>query len=259
MPIHFVYNEYIKAPIVQTIGAFCIFALNLTTMRYNWILFDADNTLLDFTGASKMAFAEAVKQLDIPHSKDLFDKYKKANHIVWTELENGTIDAITLRKKRFELFLKDIEMDRDPVLFNRLYLDNLVEHSGLLSGARQLLNHLHGKTKLGLITNGLKEVQRPRLAHTKIDHYFDVIVISDEIGVSKPDRAYFDYTFKEMGLPPKENVLVVGDNLNSDIKGGMDYGLDTCWFNPHAQTNESGIAPTHHAQDFDEILKILEL
>ncbi len=225
-------------------------------MPYNWILFDADNTLLDFTSASKKAFAEAIRQLGIPSRPNLFDRYKKANHIVWTEFENGLIDAITLRKKRFELFLKDIQIERDPALFNQKYLDNLVEHSEMLTGARQLLDHLHGKTKLGLITNGLKEVQRPRLAHTQIDHYFDVIVVSDEIGVSKPDNAYFDYVFKEMGHPPKKNVLIVGDNLNSDIKGGVDYDVDTCWFNPEKLPNESGIIPTHHAHGFDDIMEI---
>ena len=236
---------------------FLYFYHKSNNMSYNWILFDADNTLLDFTGASKMAFSDAIKQLDIPPSPNLFDRYKKVNHIVWTELENGKINAVTLRKRRFELFLQDIEVNRDPVLFNQLYLENLVAHSKMLPGARQLLHHLHGKTKLGLITNGLKEVQRPRLAHTQIDHFFDVIVVSDEIGVSKPDTAYFEYVFNEMGHPPKESVIVVGDNLNSDIKGGVDYGVDTCWFNPNNQPNESDIAPTHHAQDFDKILKIL--
>jgi len=226
-------------------------------MPYNWILFDADNTLLDFTGASKKAFAQAVAQLEIPNHPNLFSRYKKANHIVWTEFENGQIDAITLRKKRFKLFLEDIEVDRDPVLFNQLYLAHLVEHSELLPGARQLLDHLHGKTKLGLITNGLKEVQRPRLAHTQMDHYFDVIVVSDEIGVSKPDPAYFDYVFREMELPPKQDVLIVGDNLNSDIKGGVDYGVDTCWYNPEGLPNESGITPTHLACDFAGVLEIL--
>ncbi len=226
-------------------------------MPYSWILFDADNTLLDFTSASKKAFAQAVTKLKIPNRPNLFSRYKKANHLVWTAFENGQIDAITLRKKRFELFLEDIEVDRDPVLFNQLYLDNLVEHSELLPGARQLLDHLHGKIKLGLITNGLKEVQRPRLTHTRTDHYFDVIVVSDEIGLAKPDAAYFDYVFKEMGLPPKKKVLIVGDNLHSDIKGGVNYGVDTCWYNPDGQPNESGITPTHHAQNFDQMLEII--
>ena len=225
-------------------------------MNYDWILFDADNTLLDFTGASKMAFAQAVATLEIPSHPELFNTYKKVNHIVWTELENGEIDAIALRKRRFELFLKEIDIQRDPVLFNQLYLGNLVEYTELLDGAKELLDHLHGKTKLGLITNGLKEVQRPRLAHTQIDHFFDVIVVSDEIGVSKPDRAYFDYVFKEMGQPAKEKVLVVGDNLNSDIKGGVDYGVDTCWFNPARHPNNTNIQPSYHAQNFMEILNL---
>ncbi len=226
-------------------------------MPYHWILFDADNTLLDFTGASRKAFAQAINELHIPHHPDLFARYKRVNHIVWTELEKGQIDAVTLRKKRFELFLQDIKIDRDPVLFNKLYLDNLVQHSELLHGARPLLDHLHGKTKLALITNGLKEVQRPRLKHTGIDQYFDVIVVSDEIGKSKPHPDYFDHVFQEMRFPDKKKVLVIGDNLHSDIKGGMDYGIDTCWFNPDGQVNATDIQPTFQAKNFEEIQAVV--
>ncbi len=223
-------------------------------MKYDWILFDADNTLMDFTKASEKAFAQALQNLNIPKKPDYFSRYKKVNHEVWTAFEKGEIDASTLRSKRFELFLIDIQIERDPRLFNTFYLNNLVEHTTLYEGALGMLEYLKGKTKLGLITNGLKEVQRPRLHHTGIYHLFDSIVVSDEIGVAKPDPAYFDYAFREMNHPPKEKVLVVGDNLHSDIKGGINYGLDTCWFNPDKQENTTAIFPTFMAQSFAEVL-----
>ncbi len=227
-------------------------------MKYEWILFDADNTLLDFTKASEKAFAKALQNMDIPHQVDYFSRYKKANHVVWTAFENGEIEAITLRSKRFELFLTDIQIERDPALFNTHYLNNLVAHTTLYKGALNMLDGLKDKTKLGLITNGLKEVQRPRLRHTGIYHLFDTIVVSDEIGVAKPNPAYFDYVFREMNYPPKEKVLVVGDNLLSDIKGGINYGTDTCWFNPENKENTTPFSPTFVARNFEEILKGLK-
>ncbi len=223
-------------------------------MPYQWILFDADNTLLDFTGASQKAFAQASQLLEIPAQPDHFQRYKQANHIVWAALEKGQIDTVTLRKKRFELYLKDIQVDRDPVLFNKLYLDNLVRFSELLAGADSLLQHFHGRVKLGLITNGLKEVQRPRLDHTGITKYFDVIVVSDEIGLAKPDPAYFDHAFQLMNKPNKKDVLIVGDNLMSDIKGGVDYQTDTCWYNPSGKPNDTDIIPTLQINQLEELI-----
>jgi HAD superfamily hydrolase (TIGR01509 family) len=112
---------------------------------------------------------------------------------------------------------------------------------------------------LALITNGLKQVQRSRLAQSSIGKYFEVVLISDELGVAKPHPDIFTVAFKAMGNPEKEHVLIIGDSLSSDIKGGSDYGIDTCWFNPHGKQPDAGIKITYEIQSLPQILTILNV
>ena len=106
---------------------------------------------------------------------------------------------------------------------------------------------------MALVTNGLKVVQRPRIAKSQTGHYFQAIVVSEEIGASKPGRTFFDYTFQQIGHPPKSEVLIVGDSLNSDIQGGNNFGIDTCWYNPAKKYNESAIKPTFEIQSLQHL------
>ena len=106
------------------------------------------------------------------------------------------------------------------------------EGTDLIEGAQETVQALHGRAGLVLITNGLKEVQTARLAKSGIGVYFAHVVISEEVGAAKPDRVIFDAAFDKMRRPRKEEVLIIGDGLSSDIQGGHDYGIDTCWFNP---------------------------
>src|SRR5690606_6102209 len=112
-----------------------------------------------------------------------------------------------------------------------------------IPGARELLEQLYGKVRLGIITNGLTEVQRPRLESTGIAALCQVIVVSGEINLMKPQHAFFDHTHTLMGRPDKKAVLVVGDSLTADIAGGRDYGFQTCWYNPGQVLHDTGIRP----------------
>lgn len=208
-------------------------------MKYDWILFDFDRTLADFTETSKMAFSSAFKFFGLKETEGHYAVYEQHNKDVWTDFEDGNIDALTLRRKRFDdFFLVAGIKGIDGLDFNAIYMEKLVEHSFLLDGAMDLLQHLHGKVKMGIITNGLKEAQRPRIKLLGIEHFFDVIVVSDEIGVSKPSKAYFDYALELCGLPERHRVLIVGDSLKSDIKGGISSGLPTCWCNLFGMENQ---------------------
>lgn len=213
-------------------------------MKYDWLLFDLDNTLMDFDEASIIAFQQTLLASNIPSQPHYYKLYKKVNHKVWQSYERKEITAIELRSRRFKLFLKEIGKTGDAKQMNATYLSQIVKHSKVLEGTRELLESLVKNYNLAIITNGLKEVQRPRLALTKIDHYFDAIIVSDEIGYAKPQKEYFDYVFNEIQMPPKVKVLVIGDSLNSDITGGNNYGIDTCWYNPSKQKNTVDIQPT---------------
>lgn len=108
-----------------------------------------------------------------------------------------------------------------------------------------------------LITNGLAAVQRPRFASSSIGRFFPEVVISEELGIAKPDPAIFDHAFERIGRPAKDRVLMVGDNLGSDILGGVNYGIDTCWFNPEAASNGHEVEPVYEIRFLREILEIL--
>ncbi len=227
-------------------------------MRYPWILFDADDTLFDFKRSARHALAQTLEDHKIEASETHFQIYETINHEVWLAFERLEITATELRKIRFERFLEVIGEYRDPLELNRYYLNLLSKTRFMLDGAIELVESLHQKKyRMGLITNGLKEVQRPRIAQAKMDKYFEVIVVSDEIGVSKPHKGFFEYTYIEMGRPDKTEVIVVGDSLNSDIQGGINFGVDTCWFNPRGATNLTDHQPTYQIQKLDELWEIL--
>ena len=228
-------------------------------LNYQWLLFDADNTLFDFDRSEKYALSRVFQDFGLEYNEELGAIYHRINSMCWKAFEDGDMDKQELRYKRFELFFDEIGKHGNPVEFSKRYLGYLAETGYMIPGAYDLLGALSIQFQLAIITNGLKEVQRPRLRQSAIDHFFQVIVVSDEIGHSKPNAAFFSYTFEQMGQPDKGDTLVIGDSLNSDIRGGHQYGLDTCWYNPAEKENTGTIDPTFIIKDLDEIKQIIGL
>jgi 2-haloacid dehalogenase len=226
-------------------------------MRYQWLLFDADGTLFDYDAAESKALKAVFNQFSIPFSPESENSYRRINRQVWRDLEQGKISTASLRTIRFERLFCELALEADINRVAAAYLEHLSQQADLIEGACSLIENLSRHYQLAMITNGLKEVQRPRFTNSGVGAYFSVIVISDEVGVAKPDSAYFDIVFREMRYPPKDQALVVGDSLDSDIQGGMNYGLDTCWFNPHKKPNPSERQPTYEIQSLHELHRIL--
>lgn len=226
-------------------------------MPYNWILFDADNTLFDFNRSEQYALEQAFLDFSIPFEPGFVDVYHKVNKQCWTAFEEGKLDQETLKGRRFELFLTEIGAQGDAKRMGANYLRHLAATDFLIEGARPLLDQFSTTHKMALVTNGLKAVQRPRVARSQTGHYFKAIVVSEEIGASKPGNAFFEHTFEQIGHPPKKEVLIVGDNLNSDIRGGNDFGIDTCWYNPASASNQSGIQPTFEIPSLQHLTAIV--
>lgn len=227
-------------------------------MRYPWILFDADDTLFDFKQSARYALGQTLLDYKINATETHFMVYEAINHEAWMAFERQEITAVQLRKVRFEKFLDAIGEYRDPLEMNAHYLHLLSQTRFLFDGAIEMLMDLNNKNyRLGLITNGLKEVQRPRIEQAGVANYFDVIVVSDEIGVSKPHEGFFNHSFEQMGFPDKSSVIIVGDSLNSDIQGGNRYGVDTCWFNPRGSENMTSYEPTYTIHRLEELYAIL--
>jgi 2-haloacid dehalogenase len=224
-------------------------------LKYTWLLFDADDTLFDFPRAEANALKWTLEQAGLPFQAEFFGLYSRFNQQVWQEFERGEVTALELRVKRFRLFFDETRLTADPQAISPLYLRNLALETDLLPGAEEVVRTLQGGYRLGLVTNGLKDVQRPRLENSALSDCFEKVCISEEVGAAKPSRAYFDAVFREIGQPPKESVLLIGDSLTSDMRGGVDYGIDTCWYNPKGKTTE--LAVTYQISQLKELLNIL--
>lgn len=201
-------------------------------MRYQWLLFDADGTLFDYDRAEAIALREVFRLAGVVFDPGYLTIYQRINHAAWQALEKGEITLSVLKVRRFELFLHSIGSAHSPSAFGENYLDCLARCSELMADAAEVLQALSGKYRLAILTNGLQAVQRRRLAGSVIGHHFAEIIVSEEIGVAKPAREFFDITWERLGNPSRKAALMIGDGWASDMVGATQYGLDTCWYNP---------------------------
>jgi YjjG family noncanonical pyrimidine nucleotidase len=225
--------------------------------KYHWVLFDADHTLFDFDKASVEALSEVLVEHGIAWGEGMYSDYKRINVQCWLEHEQGMIDRDTLVYERFKRYFDFMQLDLDPVANQKKYLAKLGTKPYLMPGASEIVSALKGKIGLGYVTNGMSEVQRPRLEKVGWDIKFDVIVIAGEIGVSKPHADYFRHVHAMMGSPSREEVLVVGDSLTADIAGAQSFGYKTCWYNPEAMACHLEKEPDYAISHLNELPDIL--
>lgn len=216
-------------------------------MKYQWILFDADNTLFDFTYSQRMALMETCLSFSVPYNSDIFSKFVEVNNVIWQAYDENKITHEEIKLERFRRLFEITNTSNVSLKdFNIFYIDKLIEHSKLIEGTEEFLYKIFGKVKIAIITNGMKEVQRPRFENWTLNSNIDQIFISGEIGYSKPNKEYFELVHQKTGNHSKADYLVVGDNILADIKGGKDYGFDTCWLN--STINKNGYS---HYADFN--------
>ena len=199
---------------------------------YTWLLFDLDNTLFDFNLAEVKALANSFAEFGFPYDEATGDTYRAINKRIWTQLELGEITSSELRTTRFTRLFEAVGIEADPEPFSTAYLRHLGSCSDLIEGAEAIVPQISQQYHIALITNGLSDVQRPRLTASPLLPYFEALIISDEVGIAKPDPGIFDLLFEQMNHPAKEEVLIIGDSVSSDMQGGANYGIATCWFNP---------------------------
>ncbi len=225
-------------------------------MAFEWVFIDADGTLFDYDRAEAIALRETFSDCELAWSDLYMPLYHRFNSEVWAEFERGEIGAAALRAERFRRMFEHIDIAFDPVDFSARYLPNLAKGGYLLPGALELVERLRKHCRLALITNGLKDVQRPRLRASAISAAFDVVAISEEIGAAKPAAEYFDWVMKAAGNPRHDRVLAVGDSLSADIRGAVGYGLPCCWFNPSEKPLPDGFKPVWVARTLEEVAVI---
>lgn len=220
---------------------------------YEWILFDADDTLFHFDAFMGLQLMFAGFGIDF--TKEHYDEYQVVNKALWVEYQNGKVTAAHIQERRFNAWAEKLRVS--PFELNSAYMAAMAEVCTPLAGALDLLKALKGKVKLGIITNGFIELQEIRLSRTGLRDYFDLLVISEQVGVAKPHPDIFNHALARMGNPDRQKVLMVGDNPDSDIIGGLNAGLDTCWVNAHGKPLPDGIKPHYEVASLIELQNLL--
>ena len=222
-------------------------------MGYRWILFDADGTLFDYESAERAALERVWSDLGLEPPDGLLDLYRRINGELWKRLESGEVSGDEIKAERFRLLLEELGLDTDPIRLSDAYLRALSRQTQLLDGAERTLGAIDGTRRLALITNGLAEVQRPRLRRSPIGQRFEVVVISEEVGFAKPDPRIFEHALERMERPARERVLMVGDNPLADIEGARSFGLATCWLNLDGRAESGPVASDHEVHSLDDL------
>lgn len=195
---------------------------------YDWVLFDLDETLLDFPVAR--ALEQTLQIYGVMPTPAKMAEYHELNHRLWQQYNSGEIDAAHLQQTRFSLFAEQVDVA--PMAMNDTFLQQIIAMSEPLEGVRETLQALQGRVRMGIITNGFSLPQRGRLDKLGWSEWFEPLVISDEVHVTKPAAAIFQHALALMGQPSPARVLMVGDNPKTDIAGAAAQGLATCWYNP---------------------------
>lgn len=228
-------------------------------MKYEVIIFDADETLFDFEKSEREALKNTMMEFNIDYDENYHLKvYKDINSVVWKEFENGLIIQSNLNIERFKRLIKSLNFNFDEEKFAKAYIKHLSYASFLYNDILALIENLYKKYKLLIVTNGLKDVQDNRIRKSIIGKYFENVVVSEEINISKPDPKIFEYALNSINYSDKSKVIIVGDSLTSDIQGGLNSGIDTCWFNPNNIINNTSIKPTYKITNLMDLKNILE-
>ncbi|MBE1556692.1 YjjG family noncanonical pyrimidine nucleotidase [Sporosarcina limicola] len=214
-------------------------------MKYDVLLFDLDDTLLDFSLTEKHALSNTFQTFGLPNGfNEYITSYKAISKMLWDDLEQGRTTLAELKVERFKRLFLQHELTMDAEFFGHTYLENLGKEVHIIDGVEEMIAGL-SDYRLALLTNGFNDVQHARMNRSIFSNSFEAIITSEEAGTQKPQVAIFDYTFEKLQISDKSRVLMIGDSLTSDIQGGTNYGIDTCWFNPQMKKNVTAIQPTY--------------
>ena len=225
-------------------------------MRYTTLLFDLDHTLIDGHASESAAFEYTLKRAGANNPADYLAPYVEINTALWAAVERGEITPNDVRSERFAQLIASSDLEADPQTMGDDFVYGMGANGSLYPGTIETLDSLNQVATLALVTNGIGEVQRARIARLDLDQYFDAIVISGEVGAAKPGSEIYDITFAELGYPDKAKTLMIGDSLSSDMAGGINYGIATCWYATHSNADPR-IAIDHRIAALDELLPIV--
>lgn len=221
------------------------------------VLFDLDDTLFDFHKAEKIALTKTLVHFGIDPTEETLALYSTINAAHWKRLELGEISREEVKVGRYRELFKTIGVECDPVKATAYYESMLAIGHYFMPGAPALLEDLYRKYRLYIVSNGTAKVQESRIGSSGIAKYMDGIFISQILGANKPDRQFFDICFAEIPDFSLSETVIIGDSLSSDIKGGINAGITTVWFNPKGIENDSDIKPDYTIKELSEVPGLL--
>ena len=224
-------------------------------MRYQYLLVDNDNTIMDFSAAEAKALIDLLASFNLPTDEKTVHTYQAINEALWKAFERGETTQPALKVDRFRQLLDALgRTDIAPEDMAAAYTRMLASHPDLLPGAADFIRALHGKVKMAIVSNGLSAIQRGRLGLCPLTPLFDAIVISEEVGAAKPDPKLLLVALDMLGCTDKSQAVMMGDSLTADIQAAVNAGVDSIFFSPKGKTSE---LPTCTVATHAEALKIL--
>lgn len=221
------------------------------------VLFDLDDTLFDFHKAEKIALTKTLVHFGIDPTEETLALYSTINAAHWKRLELGEISREEVKVGRYRELFKTIGVECDPVKATAYYESMLAIGHYFMPGAPELLEELYRKYRLYIVSNGTAKVQEGRIGSSGIAKYMDGIFISQILGANKPDKQFFDICFAEILDFSLSETVIIGDSLSSDIKGGINAGITTVWFNPKGIENDNDIKPDYTIKELSEVPGLL--
>lgn len=223
--------------------------------KYTTLLLDVDNTLLDFSLAEEVCIKRVFTEMGLPDDDKSIKLYQQINDEFWKALERGEVTNEEVYTGRFEKFLDIIGKTADTALINEKYFFYLSRCAFKKEGCDEILDYLKGKYEIHIITNGAARNQHSRIKISGIGEKISGLFISEEIGFKKPQKEFFDAVFEKISEKDKTKILIVGDSLTSDILGGINAGVDTCYINWHSK--EQSINSTYTLRNLYDLKNIL--
>ena len=223
-----------------------------------FLFLDLDDTILDFHKAERIALSNTIRSFGIEPTEEVLGRYHVINKWHWEQLELGTMTRAEVLLGRFAMLFEERNIAVDPEAVARAYEKNLGIGHWFLPGAEEAVETLSKKYRLFLASNGTASVQKGRMTSANLYRFFEKVFVSQEIGHNKPSKAYFDACFAAIPDFDPEKAMIVGDSLSSDIQGGINAGIKTCWVNPTHAAAKAGICPDYEIEALHQLPALLE-
>ena len=222
------------------------------------ILFlDLDDTILDFHKAERIAIAKTFEDMGVEPTEEVLHRYHLINKAHWEMLERGELTREQVLVRRFDVLFGELGVTADAKHCAKVYADNLAIGHYFLPGAEEVLEQLSKKYRLFLASNGTASVQRSRMTSANLYRFFEKVFVSQEVGYNKPAPEFFEITAAQIPGYDPQKTMIVGDSLTSDILGGKNAGIATCWVNPgHKMATE--IQPDYEIEALSQLEALLE-